>query len=447
MKVTQDFAGGIRDMRNRRFPLQGALLELIDNSVDEGASHIDIRLDGADLIVEDDGGGFQDIEAALRIGESFKSGKIGRYGVGLKHTCARYSNTTVIESRGIQVSVPWAEMACGRHDGDLGEPKQVTDDGKTRIILCDFRACYGNAIETADIRRTYQPLISDSSLSISVTGTKQGPLPLPDFTEYINEEITFDGRALRISGGIFRPNDPARKDWKGYQPYYNGRLIGNGKITNFGNDCGCANFSFMLHLLDTGEPWSLATNKDDVANLEELLEYLFHVHTREILERGTQIAQDIELKHIEDRVNAALNTGGNITRSARTPSDDPPRRDTAPGQPKRNTKTATTSGVYMNGTGGKRGRVRFVFSHLGGESMGEIQDNGKAGLVITANLDNPFIAANKNNDSVILFFAKLAHAMHRQLCGNDLLPGDLTTSILEQAGEELAFSEKLAQSA
>jgi len=74
--------------------------------------------------------------------------------------------------------------------------------------------------------------------------------------------------------------------------------------------------------------------------------------------------------------------------------------------------------------------------------MGEIQDNGKAGLIITANLDNPFIAESKNNDSVILFFAKLAHAMHRQLAGSDLATDNLITSIMDQAGQELAWTMK-----
>jgi len=73
--------------------------------------------------------------------------------------------------------------------------------------------------------------------------------------------------------------------------------------------------------------------------------------------------------------------------------------------------------------------------------MGEIQDNGKSGIIITANLDNPFIDANKNNESVIFFFAKLSHAMHRQIRSHDTCPDELTTSILDQAGAELAFSQ------
>jgi hypothetical protein len=441
MKVTQDFAGGIRDMRNRKFPLQGALLELIDNSVDEGASNVDIRLDGADLIIEDDGNGFKNIESALRIGESFKSGKIGRYGVGLKHTCARYSNTTTIESQGCRVSVPWAEMATGRHDGDLGDPQKIQDDGKTRVILEDFRSCYSGAILTDDIRRTYQPLITRGVLMITVTGTKQDPLALPSFTETIESEIEFDGRTAKISGGIFPPNDPARSTWKGYHPYYNDRLIGNGKITSMGNDCGCTNFAFIIQLTDNGKPWALATNKDDVSDIDELLEYIYHAYTREIMQRGCEIAQDIELRDIEEKVNQLLNTGtaGNITRSPRT-NKQPAKEESKEGKPKRNTNTATTDGHYSTRLGGTKGRIKFLFSHLGGETMGEVQNNGKAGFAVIANLDNPFIEENKTNEPLIQFFAKLAHATYKAIENHDTCPDDLTAAIFNKAGEQVAFN-------
>jgi len=314
-------------------------------------------------------------------------------------------------------------------------------ESMTRIILQDFRTRYTKAIEAKDIRRTYQPLIERGKLEITVTGKKLEPLPLPVFTETISQEIIFDGKKLLIEGGIYTSNDPARLDWKGYNPYYNGRLIGSGKITSSGTgDEGCTNFVFMVHLLDDLEPWSLATNKDEVADLEELLDHLYHGYTRQILERGAAQAMDIELKDIEDKVNAVLNTSGNITRSPKMPQENVCKAEPKPGSPKRNTQTANTAGIYSNGTGGKRGKLRFLFSRLGGDSMGEIQDNGKAGLIITANLDNPFIAENKNNNSVVLFFAKLAHAMHRQLAGSDLATDNLVSCIMDQAGQELAWT-------
>ena len=441
MKVELDFAGSLRSKRERNFPLQNALLELIDNSVDEGATTINVIESEGDLIIEDNGRGFKDIGAALVIGKSTKDKKIGRFGVGLKDACIKYSNTTIIESNGVRVTVPWKEMIDETHGDDIEDPEKIEMESLTRIILQEFRPKYNRSIEAKDIRRTYQPIIERGDLEISITGKKLEPLPLPAFTERMSESLVFDGKMVMIEGGIYASNDPARADWKGYNPYYNGRLIGNGKITSSGTgDDGCTNFVFMVHLLDDMEPWSLATNKDEVSDLDELLDHIYHGYTRDILERGAAQSMDVELKDIEDKVNAVLNTGGNITRSPRVAQEKDSNTEPKAGSPKKNTKTANADGAYSNGTGGKRGKVRFLFSHLGGESMGEIQDNGKAGLIITANLDNPFISENKNNDSVILFFAKLAHAMHRQLAGSDLASDNLITSIMDQAGQELAWT-------
>ena len=451
MKITHDFAGGIEAMRSRSFPFQQALLELIDNSVDEGATTVVVRMDKNDLIIEDNGAGFTDIESALVIGKSFKVGKIGRYGVGLKQTCSRYSDTTIIESNGHRVCVPWKSMATGRHDGDLGDPELVDQNGITKIILEGFRGRYTKAIETADIRRTYHPLIAKGGLSITVTGTRQEPLKLPKFIESIDTEVIYDGKRVAIVGGIYRPDDLAKKDWRGYNLYYNGRLIG-GKITTEGNDCGCSNFSFMVYLIDGENSWSLATNKDDVEDTQGLLDFIYHGYTRVILEHGVNQSALIELKHIEDKVNAELNpsSSGNITRGPRLNKNTKKSNDHEPGPQKRNTNTATMAGEYVNsGAAGKksaRGKIKFSFAQLGGESIGEIVDTGRAGLSITANLNNPFIEANKSNDALILFFAKMSYSMYRKAASHDTMPDEFAQSIMESAGEEIAFSHSFMQS-
>jgi len=442
MIVKQDFKGTIRSMREKAFPLWHALLELIDNSVDAGASKVIIRMDGADLIIEDNGSGIEDFEAAICIGKSPKEdgGKIGRYGVGMKDATAKYSNITIIESRGNSISIPWSAMATGRHGEDVGSPKRIKDDGLTRILLEGFRNIYSRPIDSSEIRRTYQPLIASGSLDIEITGTRLCPLPLPAFTECLTATIEYEGKTIEISGGIYASNDKAKSDWAGYNAYYNGRLIGKGRVRDAGNSVGCTNFAFLIHLIDGDQSWSLATNKDELPDLPDLLDFIYEHHTREMLTRGVEQAHDIALKEIEDRVNALLNGSGNITRAPKVPREPKERQEPAPGSPKRNTFTATKAGSYSHAGNCKRNKVRFSFAHIGGETMGEVVDTGKAGLSITANLDNPFIEANKSNDSFVLFFAKIGHAIQRQLGRHDFYTDSLVEGILNQAGSELAFS-------
>jgi hypothetical protein len=441
MRVEIDLAGTIRSKRERgNFSLQNALLELIDNSVDEGAQVVTIRQVESDLIIEDDGGGFEDIQAALIVGKSSKEKKIGRFGVGLKDASIRYSDTTVIESNGKRVSVPWSKIANGVHDGNIGLPEKTKRDGKTRIILKDFRRIYKGAIQTEDIRRTYQPLIKSGAIRIEVDGTEQKPLPLPEFTEEIRQEVIFSGKKLLIEGGIYRSDDPAKANWKGYNAYYNGRLIGQGKITNHGNQTDCTDFAFLVHLSDDLEPWGLATNKDDFAEMADLLHHLFYNHTEGILKRGEEQGIDIELRDIEDRINSFLNCG-NITRSQKTASAED-RKESAKGSPKRNTNTATTKGSYTAGPGRRqRGRVVFSFKPLHGDRIGEIT-NSENSTQVVANSKHPFIEANRTNEPLIVFFAKMAHSIVRQKTadGGDMFPSEAVQSIMDKAGSELAWT-------
>jgi hypothetical protein len=439
MKLQIDLAGSLRSKRNRSFPLQNALLELIDNSVDEGATTINIIENEGDLIIEDNGLGFKDIESALVIGKSSKNNKIGRFGVGLKDSCLRYSDATVIESNGSRVEVPWAQIIDGSHDGDI-ETFEIEVRSITRIILQNFRDRYKSSIETREICRTYHPMLENEQISITITGQKLQPLQTPELTEYIKEEIIFDGKKCIIYGGIYKTNDPARIDWKGYNPYYNGRLIGNGKITNRGTGQEyCNNFFFQLFLLDDLEPWGLATNKDEVTGLDELLDYIYHAHTRPILERGAEQASDIELKGIENQINMMLGNQGNITRGPKVNKPEQ-KKDHKKGSPKKNTNTATQVGSYNNGASGKRGSVKFLFKSLGGDSLGEYEYRDKSGLFVTANSDNSFIAQNRTNLPAIQIFVMMSYAMHRKSQSSfEMFPDNFTTSILEIAGSELAW--------
>ena len=439
MKIEIDLAGSLRSKRNRSFPLQNALLELIDNSVDEGATTINIIENEGDLIIEDNGRGFKDIEAALRIGKSCKENKIGRFGVGLKDACLRYSDATIIESNGKRVEVPWLEIIKGYNDGDI-ETGDIEVRSMTRIILQNFRERYKSSIETREICRTYHPMLTGRRLNINVLGKKLEPLMVPELTEYLHEELIFDGKKLIISGGIYKTNDPARIDWKGYNPYYNGRLIGNGKITNRGTGQEyCNNFVFNLLLLDDLEPWGLATNKDEVTGLDELLDWIYHEHTRPILERGADQASDIELKGIENQINMMLGNQGNITRGPKVNKPEQ-KKDHKKGSPKKNTNTATQAGSYNNGKGGKRGSVKFLFKSLGGDSLGEYEYRDKSGLFVTANSDNSFIAQNRTNLPAIQTFVMMSYAMYRQSQSDSFLPDNFTTNILNIAGSELAWT-------
>lgn len=435
--------GELQSKRARNFSLQSALLELIDNSVDESANEITIREHEGDLFIEDNGNGFTSIPRALIIAESTKQGKIGRYGVGMKDACLKYSNCTIIESNGKRVVAPWLKMI---EDGktDLVEENDIEHTPITRIKLCQFRKRYAKQIETKDIIRTYQKLIEAGKVVISVVGTKLQKLELPKFTDIVEQEFTYDGRNVALSGGIYACDDPARHDWKGYNAYYNGRLIGNGKIMNRGvGDEGCINFCFTLELSDAGESWALSTNKDEVEDIEGLLDYIYHNYTRDILKKGAEQTIDVELKNTEDRINTKLNgdnPSGNITRSPRTERNER-KKESGKGSPKMRTYTANRDGDYNNGNGSdKRHSLKFRFAKLEDSRLGEVNESGKRTLVVTANLNNQHVARNKTNEDFGVMFAKFCYAIHKSAVNElngEMFADGMMKAIMELAGSEL----------
>ena len=267
-----------------------------------------------DLWITDNGEGFSDIVSSLVVGKSSKRSGIGRYGVGLKDASARYSNATTITSRGQTVTAPWKAIVSGQSDGEVF-PEEVESDGRTHVVLEDFRDRYTRDICADPIRRVYAPRLQSGDVVITLNGKPLEPLEKPDFTESIDEVVDFRGRKIRLHGGIFDPSDDMRRFWHGYNPFYDGRLIGDGRITTSGvGDEACSNFSFQLDLFDDEERWVLATNKDAVDELNDAIDTCYWYYTRPLLKKAAAQAQKIELRSVEDAVNDRLAETGNQTR-------------------------------------------------------------------------------------------------------------------------------------
>lgn len=424
-------------LRNNSFTLQSALLELIDNSIDAGAKSVSIRQIDGSLLIEDDGAGFDDIFSAFDIGESLKVGQvglIGRYGVGLKDASVKYSTKTTISSRGKAASCDWnAAIESGR--AEIVQ-RQCSSD-LTVVQWEGFETLYGNAILTQDIRRCYA-LALGRDLSIEVNGEKLLPTPEPLFTETINETFNYEDKRVRLSGGVFSPSDENRKSWAGYNIYYQGRLIGPGRVMNMGmgmGDVSCSNFSFKVELDDDDERWVLATNKDSVDGASELLDYIFHTYTRKMLKSAELHAIDIELRDVISTVESACSVTGNITRKPRTNTDT--RGETKrQGRPKMNTFSPDNDGGYSAEHSGKgaKGGIRLLFVDLESETLGEVSTQSR--LLVSLNKSNKFIADNISNIPVMSAVAVIIYAMH--MASGSLIKDFEIDAALQIAGQNLS---------
>ena len=419
-------------LRNQNFKLQSALLELIDNSIDAGAKNVRIHEADNALFIEDDGNGFEDIFQAFDIGESRKVGQIGRYGVGLKDASVKYSRKTTISSKGKSASCDW-DAAIEFGTAEIVPEKCFIDS--TVIVWWDFGRLYRSPILTQEIRRCYALALA-RNLNIEVNGVKLLPTEQPIFIESIDESFEYEDKRVRLTGGIFNPNDENRKSWAGYNLYYQGRLIGPGRIINAGmGDKSCSNFSFVVELEDGDARWVLATNKDSVDGSDALLDYIFHTYTRPLLKKAEAQTIDVALREVIDAVESTCSVRGNITRGQRVNTDTRGEIQKQ-GRPKQNTFSADGEGHYSGGHFGKinDGGLRLQFVDLKGGTLGEVEMQAR--LLVSLNKLNPFIAENISNIAVMKAVAVMVYAMHR--CAPDnLWTKSNIDSALQIAGQNL----------
>lgn len=93
----------------------GAICELADNSVDAGATRIDIQFRGSrtgkgKFVIKDNGSGCDDLERMFMLGASDKAGdSSGRYGFGLKGSVAYFGRIIKVKSvrLGVERSLVW----------------------------------------------------------------------------------------------------------------------------------------------------------------------------------------------------------------------------------------------------------------------------------------------------------------------------------------------------
>jgi hypothetical protein len=303
--ITSNVYGSIREKRSKDFPLWKALCEIIDNSVDAGATGVFISELNGDLAITDDGSGFENIPQALIIGESTKSGKIGRFGVGLKDASIRYSSKTIIESNGVKCVADWDRII-----NKLIEPEAETftikQTGITKITWENFN--YTKSIKTDKLSNVYGELIKSNELRLSINGVSIEPAPLPEFNEIIEEVIRYEGKGAVIKGGVYTPKNQPQNHLRGYNIYYKNRLIEQTREKGIGDNT-TSNFCFKVDLLD-GDPlntWGLSTNKETIEDVDEFLAYVYHKYTKEMLQKAFEKQQTIELKEWEKELQCVVN--------------------------------------------------------------------------------------------------------------------------------------------
>jgi hypothetical protein len=382
--------------------------ELIDNSIDAGASSIRVFELGGDLTVEDNGCGFADLSTALVFGKSTKKGdrKVGRYGVGMKKACVKFSNATKIQSRGKEIYVDWEGIIENGASNEV--PIHDSGDGPTAIVLEDFEVRRGSRkpIDSLHLSKVYGLLIENGSAMISVNGKDLDPLPLPQIEQILEKEVEWRGRKARIKGGVYPTNDPQRSTWSGYYPYYNGRLITDtgGGIHSAGlGELTIQNFCFLVDLVDGEKPWQLSTHKDGVEDLDDFLEHLYDEVTRSILEEAEKKQRNNEDKEIEKQLNRWVSENPKVVNGIRSVDQNNSGSVTPKGTPRKRRRSEEwdSDGDYQPASPSVTDKgYRVFFEDIDGLTLGCCSVHAKF-VAIKFNTNHPWVQENRKKPEVI----------------------------------------------
>jgi hypothetical protein len=273
---------------------------------------------------------------------------------------------------------------------------------------------------------------------------------LPKFTKKIESSFEYEGRPVKVSGGIFQSDDPARH-WRGYNVFYMGRLIGKGGITNKGvseDGPSCHSFCFIVELEnDANNRWHVATNKNDSNDISGLLQTIYSQHTWGILKEGAEQSQSVELNELERLMNEAAKAisdpnytpppTGNRTQGKKKFSSGSA-NETKLGPKKKKTNTAKDDGKYDRNTGShKRKTFSVSLAPLDGDTLGDVQEGTRHPKVII-NTKNSWVESHKGFEYYWPIAVTVYHAWKRY----SVTETDYETgfgSVLKEIGNNIAL--------
>lgn len=378
LNITPD-AHVIESIRRTNITYAEGLSELIDNSLDAGASSISIEYSPTKLTVSDNGGGCDDLEAMLTLGKHRpgKNTKLGRYGVGLKNTGIGLGDLLEVESRkdGTKrlVTIDWSIFTEWKAEQAEASTPKPNGTEITISRLIKGRMPVEKVAEQLSF--TFTPALR-AGKKISLVGVKLEPINEPEFSESVEGEEEWDGFGFRVKAGILASG---RNDRKPFIIAYEHRVL-------FDTSNPCKDFSTgskFFAWVELWGNWPLLKHKDGLSDHAQILFDALHEICLPLLEKAHEEGEIIELQGIGEELTEALlgieRRTGNKTKGTVEPVESPRTRKTA-------------EDVHSKGSSRKRknGGIIFKFGELSPERVGDVDDNGNR-IAITLNVQHPFI--------------------------------------------------------
>ncbi len=392
----------LASLANANLPWWKALAELVDNSLDAGATRVVIDITNRVLTVSDDGSGCEDITSVFKLGDHKrrKTSKLGRYGIGAKDAWLSCADTMEVIT------------CCGKHESAMKVNYNEWMQNNWNVPDPEVRECSGpsgtiiklplrhgkkqpNEDAFQSLAFVFTPAIAHGIQIVrSINGKKKvlPPVEMPVRNDVVQSEFEIDGKAVRIDIGILPDGVSIERG-----PFW---LVYGHRIID-ANSLGAGQYSVrrMAGTIYLSEGWALAKNKDALSENQERLADAIFVRIEHILKKADQLAETIESSALRGELQQMLNQAvseankGKAKRDKGTEVGTIAPKDTG----KRHRKASKVHGlgdvVCTNGKSGRRGGYVLDWCEIEPSVLGSFD---RTGMRVSLNLNNGLISLAKS---------------------------------------------------
>jgi hypothetical protein len=313
MKVTcppdTDFLDALR---NDNLTWRDVVGELVDNSLDAGATRVTLELGpGRRVVVSDDGAGIERIEQLVTVGRHVRRSttRLGRYGIGFKSSaCWMWGKTlikTVCGGNSWECPINWDVLRkSGLWDYETTDTAKTSEPCGTVISFTDIekRMPAVDAI-MSDLSFTFAPAIRDGrQLCVIHNGKRKTctAYELPPIDDIVEDSFTVNGKPVRLRAGIVKAGQKNSKPGFIYQHGHRVIMVSSLGAMEY-------SVSHVTGVVVLGDSWALTKNKNEISDTDrdEMALQVF-TRCRAILEKAQTKTQAIELKNLTTRLQDTL---------------------------------------------------------------------------------------------------------------------------------------------
>lgn len=296
--------------RNEKpFTWKSVLGELIDNSLDAGATDIELRFSRNNFSIIDNGAGIKDIKSVFQLGNHCQHDQegSGRYGVGFKDSAILLWGTTIVTSSrdGVcnRVEIDWEEQA--KKDRWVFNPGSRRTDEPNGTCIEFLRTCRTlTSQQIPSLLKHLQWMFFNRRPGVKIKLFHQkapydiGRLRAPsrDESDTIRANVELNGKTADIEIGIVK--DGETNDFPGLT-----YTLAHRSLTYTSQGLGEYSSRNIFGVVKLSQGWAVAKHKDAIVDEDmPLLEERIQEIAGPLLEKAQERAENVESAAFDNQV-------------------------------------------------------------------------------------------------------------------------------------------------